>query len=459
MIEPAFGPGPLVGPSDGRRAARLARALFGVDPLDWQRFVLDHALERDTDAGRYRYRTVLVTMGRQNGKTTAIGALIGDRLAFGPRTTTGAMSANRQQAKVRLFEPLVEAFESKAPFFEPKAIRSNAYERLLLRAVSSALYMLTADEKSAHGYSLDLAVIDEAWALTDYRVPQAIVPTQIALPGAQLVVLSTAGTDESVWLRELVEIGRKGSDPRMLFVEWSAGDDREPGDPAGWREANPSLGQTITEDSIAAARLAMADDDQFERACLNRWTATVAGVIPLRHWRNCAEPSVRVADRGMAFAFDVHRDRAHATIAAASPVGPRVAVEIVEQRSGTAWVLPRLAELVDRYGAIAVVARNAGAARSLLDEAPFEGLRVDRAPAGDYQAGCQTFYDLTLEGRLAHRGQDVLDAAVAAAGRRPVGDSWVFGPPAHRDISPLVAATLAAWRASRPHLVPKLVVG
>jgi len=457
--DPAYGPGYLQGPSDGRRACNLLRGLLHVDPMEWQAWFLGHALARDPESGLYRYRTALATMGRQNGKTQAAAGLIGERLAWGRGTVTGAMSANRQQAKVKLFEPLVDAFERRAPFFDPKPIRSNAYERLLIRARESALYMLTADEKSAHGYSLDLAVIDEAWALTDYRVPQAVIPTQLAIPGAQLVVLSTAGTDESVWLRDLVDIGRKGTDPRMLYVEWAAGDEREPGDPEGWAEANPAYGLTLTAESLAATRVAMADDDEFERACLNRWTATVAGVIPLRHWRSCTAPEVKVAARGMTFGLDVHRDRAHATITAASAAGGRVAVEVVEQRAGTEWVLPRLAELMERHEGVAVVARNNGAARSLLDEAPPAGVRVERASVGDYQAACQVFYDAVTSGRLAHRGQDALDAAVASAGRRPMADSWVFGHSPHRDISPLVAATLAVWRASKPHLVPQLVTG
>ena len=68
-------------------------------------------------------------------------------------------------------------------------------------------------ERGAHGYSLDLAIVDEAWALKDYRVPGAITPTQIARPDPQLWVVSTAGTSDSLWLRELVEAGRAGDEP------------------------------------------------------------------------------------------------------------------------------------------------------------------------------------------------------------------------------------------------------
>jgi hypothetical protein len=65
-----------------------------------------------------------------------------------------------------------------------------------------------------------------------------------------------------------------------------------------------------------------------------------------------------------------------------------------------------------------------------------------------------------IEGRLAHRGQGELDEAARVVGRRSVGESWVFGRAVSSgEISPLVAATVAAHRASRPHVVPRLIVG
>ena len=38
-----------------------------------------------------------------------------------------------------------------------------------------------------------------------------------------------------------------------------------------------------------------------------------------------------------------------------------------------------------------------------------------------------------------------LDDAVAAVGRRKIGDRWAFSRTGEADISPLVAASLAVW--------------
>ena len=62
-------------PTHGHHLARVGQAL-GWDLFDWQRLVADVALEHDD--GRYRYRTVGVSVGRQNGKT----ALAASRIAL-----------------------------------------------------------------------------------------------------------------------------------------------------------------------------------------------------------------------------------------------------------------------------------------------------------------------------------------------------------------------------------------
>jgi hypothetical protein len=159
----------------------------------------------------------------------------------------------------------------------------------------------------------------------------------------------------------------------------------------------------------------------------------------------------------MVLGLDVHRDRADAVIVAAAEVAGRLALEVVDQRPGTDWVLGRLLELVERHRPRALVAPAFGQARALLEQAPAQGLALEGVRTPDYVTACQMFYDLTLERRLAHRGQETLDGAVRAAGKRTVAGAWAFG--SRGDISPLAAAVVAAWRASRPHIVPRLIVG
>jgi hypothetical protein len=63
------------------------------------------------------------------------------------------------------------------------------------------------------------------------------------------------------------------------------------------------------------------------------------------------------------------------------------------------------------------------------------------------------FYDAVVNGSLRYVPRPALDAAVAGAAKRPLGDSWAW---ARRglsvDICPLVAVSLARWgHATRAH--------
>ena len=466
MRAPTHAPPRPSGPSEGPAAAAVARRVLGLDLLRWQRFTLNRGLERQIlgpRRSRWRYRVVVVTVGRQNGKSALVRALIAHRMVAHKGETVGALSHIRNVGREVMFDPLADAFTSRrlVDLFDARAFRSNGYESLDLRATGGRLVMPSASEKGAHGYSLDLAVVDEAWALKDYRVPGAITPTQIARPDPQLWVISTAGTSESLWLRELVEAGRAGAE-RVALFEWTAPADLDPADVSAWEAANPALGETITADELGHAfELATTPESrgEFERAHFNRWTARVEALIAPEAWRACCAPELRIGAE-VVFGFEVAYDRSSASIAAASIEGDRVLVELVAARPGVEWLAPALAELERRWHPIATVATLAGPARATVEEMRAAGGRVEPYQGPAYVAACQTLFDLVSERRLAHRGQPDLDEAARVAGRRTFGDSWAFGRVVSgADISPLVAATLAAHRVSRPHVVPRLIVG
>jgi hypothetical protein len=67
----------------------------------------------------------------------------------------------------------------------------------------------------------------------------------------------------------------------------------------------------------------------------------------------------------------------------------------------------------------------------------------------DVVAACGAFYDAAMADTLRHPDQPVLNEALAAARKRPLGDAWAW----HRkdtatDITPLVAVTFAAYGLS-----------
>jgi hypothetical protein len=61
--------------------------------------------------------------------------------------------------------------------------------------------------------------------------------------------------------------------------------------------------------------------------------------------------------------------------------------------------------------------------------------------------GCGRFFNMVMDSRTLRHGDDPdLNAAVAGAIRRDMGDAWAWARKATNvDISPLVGVTLAAW--------------
>ena len=281
-------------PTLGEAVARVG-ALLGAPPLAWQRLVMDTALELDPD-GRPAYREVRVTVPRQQGKTgglvlpvivhRALGGVDGraQRILYTAQDRNHAREKWSEQVELLDRSPLRRLYTVR---------RSNGSESIRWRTGST--HGITASgEKSGHGFTLDLGVIDEAFAQVDDRLVQAFRPAMLTRPWAQLWVVSTAGTDESAFLRERVDDGRArveaGERTGVAYFEWSAPDDADPDDPATWRAAMPALGTLIDEETVAADHAAM-DSGEFARAYLNRWSPGGVPVFSLAEWVACHDPS------------------------------------------------------------------------------------------------------------------------------------------------------------------------
>jgi hypothetical protein len=438
--------------------------MLGAPPLAWQWTVLDTALELLPD-GRPAYREVRVTVPRQQGKTAGLILPVVVHRALGgvdPRAQRILYTAQDRNHAREKWSEQVELLDHSPLRRLYTVRRSNGSESVRWRTGST--YGITASgETSGHGFTLDLGAIDEAFAQVDDRLVQAFRPAMLTRPAAQLWVVSTAGTDESAFLRERVDDGRARveADERtgVAYFEWSAPDDADPDDPATWRAAMPALGTLIDLETVEADHAAM-DSGEFARAYLNRWSPGGAPVFSLAEWVRCLDPSSGSA-AAPAFGLDVAPDRSHASIAAAAgrPDG-RIHLEVIDRRPGTDWIVARVGELLERHKPVAITVDPSGPAGSIVTDLT----RLPRiAPlvlvtARQYAAACGALFDDVATARIAHRGQPALDDAVVAARRRSSGDAWSWARPVGGvDPSPLIAATLARWGwSTAPRLVPTI---
>jgi hypothetical protein len=427
--------------------------ILGQPLMPWQQLVADVALEVDPATGRLVYREVVMTVPRQSGKTTLLlAAMVHRARGFSGRQRILYTAQTRNDARRKWEEEHVFTLEHSPLRNRFRVKKSNGSEAIHWDNGSSH-GITSSTEKAGHGETLDMGVIDEAFAQEDSRLEQGLRPTMITRPQPQLWVVSTAGTVKSAFLRKKVDAGRArcelGLTEAVAYFEWSAPGTADPEDPATWRACMPALGHTVTEAAIAA-ELAGMELPEFRRAFLNQWpdeSPEEWAVVPRGVWGGLADPGGEMLKPG-AFAADTTPERSYTSIAVAGHrADGRLQVEISDHRRGTGWVVERALALKERWGPLPWVIDAAGPAGSLV--APFEaaGIEVTKPTTRDACHAAQGFYDDCCDtGRLAHLDDPLLNAALSGAQKRPLGDAWLWARKGLSvGISPLVAAGIARW--------------
>ena len=417
--------------------------------MPWQQQVADVALEVGDD-GILAYRQVILTVPRQSGKTTLLLVLLLFRALASPGQQIRYTAQNGTDARKKWkgdWLPILKASRFSQLFTVTLA---NGHEGLDF-ANGSHQGLVGATKKAGHGGTLVLGIIDEAFAQPDARLEQALLPAMNTRTQPQLWIVSTAGTfEDSPYLWDKVEKGRTlaegGMTRNVAYFEWSAHEDDDPGDENVWRSCMPALGHTTGIDAVRLAYESMSLSE-FRRAYLNQWvTQQNDPVIPLDLWNDLEDPDSTIAGRPC-FAFDVTPDRSSASIAAAGVRSDDLRhVEIVDNRPGTHWVVPRVLQLRDRHSPTAILVDASGPAGSLIPEFDRNGVEVVPVSAKDHARACGSLYDSCVDGTLRHGPSDELLFALDGAAKRPLGDAWAWSRKSSSvDISPLVAATLALW--------------
>lgn len=417
--------------------------------MPWQQLVADVGTEYDPATGIPFWREIVVTVPRQSGKTTVVLSFELERAIGRDSMQKVAYTAQTGwDARRKLIDdqvPLVS--NSPLRVAVSKVMRAAGNEAIIFKN-GSRIDVLASSDSAGHGRTIDLAVIDEAFSDTDDRREQALLPAMATRADAQLLVVSTMGTEASVFLNRKIAAGRQAiaddADRGIAYIEWSAPDDADIDDPATWWACMPALGHTITEAVVAHARQTMSEGD-FRRAYLNQKTVGDERVIPADIWNAACSDQVK-PEGSLRFSVALATDRSSAAICVADSDSR---AELVDSREGVSWVVDRVVELCVKWGA-ELALDGFGPEGSLADDIEARGVRVVRYSTREVARACGLFFDGVADGRVRVRRSDTLDAAVAGARRRSSGDAWVWArKDGGADVSPLVALTLALDRGAK----------
>lgn len=415
--------------SKGFEVIDFSEKVLGLSLMPWQKWLLIHGLELLPN-GQYRWRTVVVLVSRQNGKTSVLAVLALWRLLLDNARLVLGTSTNLDYAREswEYAVSLAEESEEAADEFRWPPRRTNG-EQTFTTTGGARYKIAAANRRGGRSLSVDLGIADELREHQTWEAWAALSGTTTARPDPQLWALSNAGDDTSIVLNHYRDTAvatlEAGEDPGdVALFEWSAPLDAELDDRQAWAMSNPALGHTITEQTMLGKLKLPPAVFRTEHMCIR--VPNLDAAIPLDGWHAGADPNATldgVRDR-VAVCVDVSPDLAHVTLVAAGQLDDgRVRAEAVQAWPSVDDMRLELPKLLKRIKPRATgwFPNGPGAVLNaeFTDRPGFEPLR-------DTTAVCQGLAEQVTARRILHADDPLLTAQVGGASKLYQGDGWRF---------------------------------
>jgi phage terminase large subunit-like protein len=437
---------------------------------EWQRDLIRRMLEVYPDgherAGELRYRQVVCSVGRQNGKSVILSIMGVWALLRAPGQLVIGLASSADQARI-IYERTMYVIRSNPSLAK---LFTKLTDTRGIRAKDGGKYEIKAAKSAAiQGLAVSTAICDEL-----HLMPSALWSDMVNGTGGRtngiVFGITTAGDESSDLLKDLYETGAKAvaGDPnleRFGFFEWSAPEARVPDSDdellTYLRQANPALAcGRIDEQNILSDVRAMPAADII-RYRLNKFVSSSNAYLPLDSWIACTRPldySWPTNHRPV-FSIDRTPDWGYATIAAAVKDDDGIThTEIV-----ASIVKPNLQQLVDlavkltSHSPQAIVV-DGYAMRDLANELKRRGLPVVVFTQGDVINASSWVYARVVQKKILHRGDPLMALQLSRTVRKNVGDAYRISRKDSSIEIDAVMATVSAMYASetRPEHVTQV---
>jgi hypothetical protein len=463
---------PGVTGSYGPRARKWAERELGITLVGWQKYAVDNILRHDK-RGDLIHRMVLLSTARQNGKSVIVRVVFGWMLdegrclpPFQSWTTLLAAAHDAKQARIIYrgvlgdmlkIDRLVQATKGRN-----SAVRLTEYFGVTVGDLT--LDTVTGQPGSARGLSAGMIGYDEVLTQRDWEMWEAISPTQSAQRSPQIILTSTAGTVESVVLRAFYDrllrqaSGDEAPDPTFYGAWWQSESADAGLDWEELRRANPALGDgRLTEQAIRTEH-AILPADSWRRERLNHWVDAVApGAFNPGVWAKTKDFSEGRPLDGLTgpYALGIREhpgwERATVCVAGVRDDG-RIGVEVYRDIRGTPdkpVTARAIIEAVDAFpDPLTVIAFDmaSGAAPEFRRHAEETGQPWDELKPAAVVSACMDTTEMVQSGRLVI-DDPLMDAQIAGAGRRNVGQDGAFRYSVHHSLGPIDAVLSMCFAA------------
>ena len=420
----------------------------GVTLRWWQKLAAFRVLEHRAD-GSLCWQTLLLSTTRQTGKSFLLRWWLLWRMSAGAGGLFGsATDPDTVLLTSTHLDVSREVWRPATLWAKPQAgwVVRNANGEQRIEHPNGTRWLVRAVSHAGYGFTLAMAVVDEAWGVESSVVDDSLSPTLITRQSPQLVIVSTAHPEATPLVPNLRKtlLAQLEAPTDALLLEWSAHPTRELDDENGWREASP-----IWDDKRRAFLLSKwqksseAGGESFAAQWLNRWrSASRLALSDERSWE-----ALKVT--GLEVPALVPVTLALETISG----GGATLVTGWLDEAGTVGLkcahrLPLVRALTmahDIAGAHPGSRLMLGASLDrMVDRGAFPG-DVELAGVRETRQATVLFQSLIAEGKLAHDGDPVLAAQVTGAAVVMTDAGTVMS--GTRSPLPIEAARASLWAA------------
>lgn len=402
----------------------------------WQRELIRRMLEVYPDdhprAGQLRFRRILVSMGRQNGKTD-LGAVLS---LYGLLREAGAevygVASSAKQATIlynRCLKTIMNHRTLKKRFTKATQTRG-------INAVSGGKYdIIAAKGEALQGLPVSLGLVDEVH-ICKPELWSSLVKGTGGRNNGLVIGITTAGDDKSELLKDLYRQAEMAIDghpdhQRLGVFIWQAESDEIPKDDETWAkyltQANPGVkcGRIDLENKIDDAKSTPEID--VIRYDFNRFVASVNNFIDPAKWVKLKSDS-SIIPAGLPLIFCIGRtpDWKYATIsvAAKDPVTKIIYTTLVASIvNPTREKIVKLAVDLKIHRPKKIVVEGYQF-KDLVPDLTRRGLPIEVLAQGDIFNASSMFNSLILQGRIRHTNDLLIKRQLPYCVRKNVGDNF-----------------------------------
>ena len=215
--------------SDGFNAVEFATQYLGLTLRPWQRWLLIHMLELRAGGG-YRFRTIVVLVARQNGKSV-VSQVLALWWLYVLKVKAVLSAAQDLPTAEKIWDEAIDMARDNETLAAGMArpVYTNGKRQFKLIKdrergfAGGSWYVKAASRSAARGFTGNRVILDELREHLNWDSWGAITKTTMAIEDAQIVGLSNAGDPSAVVLGHLRRLAHEAlGDPDGIVADYNA---------------------------------------------------------------------------------------------------------------------------------------------------------------------------------------------------------------------------------------------